>query len=125
MRLRSKAASAGDIRLDDDEAVVSFTTSVAALADVWSAMVWLQTTSPTFTQVRREIAKWARDTDAAIAELFGRSVQTEEVRLILEHVPALVPRQVSAADEDWLLAAAAEAQRLTADGRVAIIEVMG
>ena len=89
MRLRSRAA--GEIRLDDDEAVVTFTTSVAALADVWSAMVWLQTTSPTFTQVRREIAKWARDIDAAIAELFGRSVQTEEVRLILEQAPALAP----------------------------------
>jgi hypothetical protein len=125
MRLRSKPAESAGIHLDDDDAVVSFATSVAALVDVWSSMVWLQTTSSTFTQVRREIAAWARDTDAALAEMFGRSVQSEEVRLILDLLPALVPRQVSAADRDWLLTASAEAQRLTVAGRAAIAQVTG
>jgi hypothetical protein len=127
MRLRSKTqadASAG-IRLDDDDAVVSFAGSVAALADVWSSMVWLQTTSTTFTLVRRAIARWARDTDSALAEMFGRSVQSEEVRHLLDGLAAVVPRQVSPAEREWLVASAAEAQRLSVEGRAAITQVTG
>ena len=127
MRVRSKTPAGSDsgIRLDDDEAVVTFATSTAALTDVWSSMVWLQTTSPTLNNVRREIARWARDTDEAIAEMFGRRVQSEEIRRLLEEMPALVPRQVEARDREWLETAAAQAQRLTAEGRAAISRVTG
>lgn len=127
MRVRSKTPAASDsgIHLDDDSAVVTFATSTEALTDVWSSMVWLQTTSPTLNSVRREIARWARDTDEAIAELFGRRVQSEEIRVLLEEMPALVPRQVDATDRAWLETVAAEAQRLTAEGRAAIARVTG
>src|SRR3954449_5931725 len=109
MRVRSKTRAAttdNGIRLDDDEAVVGFSTSSAALADVWSSMVWLQTTSPTLNGVRREIAQWARDADAAIAEMFGRRVGSDEIRVLLEQMPAVVPRQIEAADREWLPGAA-------------------
>ena len=127
MRVRSKtpAASDSDIRLDDDPAVVTFATSTAALNDVWSSMVWLQTTSPTLNSVRREIARWARDTDEAMAELFGRRVQSDEIRRLLDEMPALVPRQVDETDREWLENVAAQAQRLAAEGRAAISRVTG
>src|SRR4051812_7465714 len=109
MRVRSKSrAAAADnvVHLADDDAVVGFATSAAALADVWSSMVWLQTTSPTLNGVRREIAQWARDADAAIAEMFGHRVGSDEIRVLLEQMPAIVPRQVEAADHEWLPAGA-------------------
>ena len=127
MRVRSKTPAASDsgIRLDDDSAVVTFATSTAALTDVWSSMVWLQTTSPMLNSVRREIARWARDTDEAMAELFGRRVQSDEIRVLLEEMPALVPRQVDETDREWLENVAAQAQRLAAEGRAAISRVTG
>jgi hypothetical protein len=128
MRVRSKttaAATDSGIRLDDDAAVVTFTTSTAALTDVWSSMVWLQTTNPALNTVRRAIARWARDTDEAMAELFGHRVQSDEIRVLLEEMPALVPRQVEAIDRDWLETVAAEAQRLASEGRAAITHVTG
>jgi hypothetical protein len=128
MRVRSKipaAATDSGIHLDDDPAVVTFATSTAALTDVWSSMVWLQTTNPTLNTVRREIARWARDTDEGMAELFGRRVQSDEIRVLLEEMPALVPRQVDASDRDWLENVAAAAQRLTSEGRAAITRVTG
>jgi len=126
MRVRSKSRAANNaINLVDDDAVVGFSTSSAALADVWSSMVWLQSTSPTLNSVRREIAQWARDADAAIAEMFGRRVGSDEIRVLLEQMPAIVPRQVEAADHEWLAASTAEAQRLIAAGRAAITYVTG
>jgi len=128
MRVRLKTRTAPTdtgIRVDDDDAVVSFATSTAALADVWSAMVWLQTTSPTLNAARREIARWAKDADEAIAEMYGRRVPSDEIRVLLEQMPALVPRQVDAVDHEWLEASTAEAQRLTVEGRAAITRVTG
>jgi hypothetical protein len=128
MRVRSKyraATTGATIRLDDDDAVVGFATSAAALADVWSSMVWLQTTSPTLNAVRREIARWARDADEGIAEMFGRRVSSDEIRVLIEEMPALIPRKVDAVDRAWLEASAAEAQRLTIEGRTAITRVTG
>ena len=126
MRVRSsKTRTPSEIRLDDDEVVVDFATSAAALADVWSSMVWLQTTSPTLNAVRREIAQWARDSDEAIGEMFGHRVASDEIRVMLEQMPALVPRQVSASDRAWLEAAVGDARRLILDGRAAIAHVTG
>src|SRR4051794_15352042 len=128
MRVRSKtrAATTGNgIRLDDDEAVIGFATSAAALADVWSSMVWLQTTSPTLNAVRRAIAEWTKDADEAIAEMFGRRVPSDEIRVLLEQMPALVPRQVDATDHEWLESSTEEARRLIAEGRAAITRVTG
>jgi Tfp pilus assembly protein PilN len=88
-------------------------------------MVWLQTTSPTLNTVRREIARWARDTDEAMAELFGRRVKSDEIRVLLEEMPALVPRQVDATDRAWLETVSVEARRLTSEGRAAITHVTG
>src|SRR3954451_18753617 len=88
-------------------------------------MGWLQSTSPTLNGVRREIAQWARDADAAIAEMFGRRVGCDEIRGLLEQMPAIVPRQGEAAGRWWLAASAAEAQRLSAAGRAAITHVTG
>jgi hypothetical protein len=128
MRVRSKSRAStteSGIQLVDDDAVVGFATSTAALADVWSSMVWLQTTSPTLNTVRREIARWAREADEAIAEMFGRRVASDEIRVLLEQMPAIVPRQVDATDHEWLEASTAEAQRLIAEGRAAINRVTG
>jgi len=127
IRQRNRTTSPDDVPVvvDDDPAVVTFTTSVAALSDVWSSMVWLQTTSPSLNAVRREIARWARDTDGALAERFGRSVGSEEIRVLLDSMPPLVPRQVDPADREMLDAAAAEAQQLTVFGREAIDDVTG
>ena len=126
VRPKSRAATAeAGLRLDDDDVVVSFATSAAALADVWSAMVWLQTTSPTLNAARRDIARWARDTDEAIAEMFGRRVSSDEVRVLLEQMPALIPRRLNGRDEVWLAASAADARRLTVEGRAAITRVTG
>jgi hypothetical protein len=126
VRPKTRATTTGTgIRLDDDDAVVNFATSAEALADVWSSMVWLQTTSPTLNAVRREIAQWTRDADEAIAEMFGRRVGSDEIRVLLEQMPALVPRQVDAIDHEWLEASAAEARRLTVEGRNAITRVTG
>ena len=123
MRVRSKTRASREIRLDDDEVVVDFATSAAALADVWSSMVWLQTTSPTLNSVRREIAQWARDADEAIGEMFGRRVGSDEIRVMLEQMPAIVPRQVDATDRAWLEAAVGDARQLIVDGRAAIAYV--
>ncbi|HET7312329.1 MAG TPA: hypothetical protein VFJ17_13490 [Mycobacteriales bacterium] len=128
MRVRARNRSAETdvgITLDDDEAVVQFATSVSALSDVWSAMVWLQTTSPNLNSIRREIAAWARDTDAAIGEMFGRSVMSEEIRVLLDGMAALLPRRVDAEQGDLLAAFARSAQRLTEEGRSAIAHVIG
>jgi len=128
MRVRAKSRAAGSaagITLDDDPVVVGFATSVAALSDVWSAMVWLQTTSPGLNSIRREIAQWARDTDAALGEMFGRSVMSDEIRVLLDGMAALVPRQVDTEERDVLLSAVAKAQRLTEQGRAAIAHVIG
>ena len=127
MRLRTKNTSAhsGAITLDDDPIVVAFATSVTALSDVWSAMVWLQTTSPGLNAIRRDIAQWARDTDAAIGEMFGASVMSDEIRVILDGLAALVPRQVDNVERDVLAEAVAKSQRLTEEGRAAIARVIG
>jgi|SRR3954451_3678537 len=128
MRVRFKARVATTetaVGLVDDDAVVSFATSAVALADVWSAMVWLQTTSPTLNTVRRQIAQWARDADEAMAEMFGRRVQSDEIRVLLEQMPALLPRRVDAVDRAWLEASAMEARRLTVEGRAAITRATG
>jgi len=125
MRVRSKTRATSDISLDDDDLVVDFATSAAALADVWSSMVWLQTTSPTLNSVRRAIAQWAREADEAIGEMFGHRVGSDEIRVMLEQVPALVPRQVDATDRAWLEAAVGDARRLVLDGRAAIAYVTG
>ena len=125
MRVRPKAQASNEIRLEDDEVVVDFATSAAALADVWSSMVWLQSTSPTLNTVRREIAQWARDADEAIGEMFGHRVGSDEIRVMLEQMPAIVPRQVGPADRSWLEAAVVEARRLILDGRAAIAHVTG
>jgi hypothetical protein len=128
MRVRTKnrsTESARGITLDDDPIVVAFSTSVSALSDVWSAMVWLQTTSPGLNSIRREIAQWARDTDAAMGEMFGRSVVSDEIRVLLDGMGALVPRQVDPEERDVLADAVAKAQRLTEEGRAAITRVIG
>lgn len=125
MRVRSRVPVDDGITLDDDAAVVDFATSVSALSDVWSAMVWLQTTSPSLNAVRREIAAWARDTDAAIGELFGRSVMSEEIRVLLDGMAALLPRRVDSQQHEVLEGFAKTAQRLTEDGRAAITRVIG
>jgi hypothetical protein len=128
MRVRTKNRAmepASGISLDDDPIVVAFSTSVSALSDVWSAMVWLQTTSPSLNAIRREIAQWARDTDAAMGEMFGRSVVSDEIRVLLDGMGALVPRQVDAEERDVLADAVAKAQRLTEEGRAAITRVIG
>jgi hypothetical protein len=128
MRVRTKNRAmepASGITLDDDPIVVAFSTSVSALSDVWSAMVWLQTTSPGLNSIRREIAQWARDTDAAMGELFGRSVVSDEIRVLLDGMGALVPRQVDTDERDVLAAAVSKAQRLTEEGRAAIARVIG
>jgi len=127
MRLRTKNTSAdpGAITLDDDPVVVAFATSVTALSDVWSAMVWLQTTSPSLNAIRRDIAQWSRDTDAAIGEMFGTSVMSDEIRVILDGMAALVPRHVDTDQRDVLAAAVSKAQRLTEEGRAAIARVIG
>jgi hypothetical protein len=125
MRVRAKNTDRNAITLDDDPIVVAFATSVAALSDVWSAMVWLQTTSPSLNAIRRDIARWARDTDAAIGEMFGDSVMSEEIRVVLDGMAALVPRHVSSDERDLLVDAVAKAQRLTDEGRAAITRVMG
>src|SRR3954468_6499785 len=128
MRVHFKARAAmpeTGVGLVDDDAVVSFATSAAALADVWSAMGWLQTTSPPLDAARRDIARWARDTDEAFAEMFGRRVSSDEIRVLLEQMPALIPRRLNAMDEVWLAASAAEARRLTVEGRAAITQVTG
>ncbi|HET6818190.1 MAG TPA: hypothetical protein VFH66_13275 [Mycobacteriales bacterium] len=125
MRTRIRSAGSDAITLDDDAAVVDFATSVSALSDVWSAMVWLQTTSPSLNSVRREIAAWARDTDAAIGEMFGRSVMSDEIRVLLDGMAALLPRQVDAEQRDQLAFFTRDARRLTEEGRAAITRVMG
>ena len=128
MRVRTKnraTEAASGITLDDDPIVVAFSTSVSALSDVWSAMVWLQTTSPGLNSIRREIAQWARDTDAAMGELFGRSVVSDEIRVLLDGMGALVPRQVDTDERDVLADAVSKAQRLTEEGRAAIARVIG
>ena len=127
MRVRAKNSPVipDAITLDDDPIVVAFATSINALSDVWSAMVWLQTTSPSLNAIRRDIAKWARDTDAAIGEMFGRSVVSDEIRVLLDGMAALVPRQVDNDDRDVLADAVAKAQRLTEEGRAAITRVIG
>src|SRR3954471_13533360 len=126
MRVRSKSRTTDNaIDLVEDDVVVGFSTSAAALADVWSSMVWLQTTSPTLNTARREIARWARDADEAIAEMFGRRVGSDEIRVLLEQMPVLVPRQVEAVDHAWLEASAADGRRLILEGRAAITRVTG
>ena len=125
MRVRTKNTAHDAITLDDDPIVVAFATSVSALSDVWSAMVWLQTTSPGLNAIRRDIARWARDTDAAIGEMFGRSVMSDEIRVLLDGMAALVPRQVDGEERDVLVDAVAKAQRLTTEGREAITRVIG
>ena len=127
MRLRARNTSADPdaITLDDDPIVVAFATSVTALSDVWSAMVWLQTSSPSLNAIRREIARWARDTDAAIGELFGHSVMSDEIRVLLDGMAALVPRQVNSEERAVLVTAVAKSQRLTDEGRAAIASVIG
>lgn len=125
MRVRARNTVHETITLDDDPIVVAFATSVSALSDVWSAMVWLQTTSPGLNAIRRDIARWARDTDAAIGELFGRSVMSDEIRVLLDGMAALVPRHVDGEERDLLVDAVAKAQRLTEEGREAITRVLG
>ena len=128
MRVRTKNRAtepASGITLDDDPIVVAFSTSVSALSDVWSAMVWLQTTSPGLNSIRREIAQWARDTDAALGEMFGRSIMSDEIRVLLDGMGALVPRQVDTEERDVLADAVSKAQRLTEEGRAAITRVIG
>ena len=128
MRVRARGRSADadtGITLDDDLAVVDFATSLSALSDVWSAMVWLQTTSPGLNAIRRQIAGWARDTDAAIGEMFGRSVVSEEIRVLLDGMAALVPRRVDSEQAQMLATFTSAAQRLTEDGRTAITRVIG
>ena len=128
MRVRTKNRAterANGITLDDDPIVVAFSTSVSALSDVWSAMVWLQTTSPGLNSIRREIAHWARDTDAALGEMFGRSIVSDEIRVLLDGMGALVPRQVDTDEREVLADAVSKAQRLTEEGRAAITRVIG
>jgi hypothetical protein len=125
VRARNTAGTPDAITLDDDPIVVAFSTSITALSDVWSTMVWLQTTSPGLNAIRRDIAQWARDTDAAIGEIFGRSVLSDEIRVLLDGMAALLPRQIDNAQRDVLATAVAKAQRLTDEGRAAITRVIG
>jgi hypothetical protein len=125
VRAKNRPTDSDSITLDDDPIVVAFATSVAALSDVWSAMVWLQTTSPGLNAIRRDIAQWARDTDAAVGEMYGVSVMSDEIRVILDGMPALVPRRVQNDEREVLVDAVARAQRLTEEGRAAITRVVG
>jgi hypothetical protein len=119
MKVRSKSQQAGVV-IDLEQPPDPFAQSVQVLGQAWDQMVWLNSTNLELNACRREIAAWARATDALLTEAFGQSAKSDEIRVMLAELPGLVPRHPGGDATGMLARLAAEAQALARKGQAAV-----
>lgn len=91
-------------KVQADPLLASYVDGLHALAEVWTSMMWVTSTHANLLGARREIARWAQDTNRELTERFGLGVASEEVRVVLS------------AMADW-------ADRLPDDARLLVTEI--
>jgi hypothetical protein len=101
----------------NDPALAGFTSAVADLSDVWSSLMWLESRRPELIAIRRDIARWARETNQAVLETFGHGSVSDEVRVLLNGLPDCARGGGGDAGHDLLVSATGEALRLTTTAR--------
>jgi len=103
-----------------DPAVDGFSDSIHALTEVWMSMMVLTTSNQHVIAERREIARWARNTNQSFMDTFGRATASEEIRVILDGLQGLIPKQLGDAGRGFLVEVATEARALATEGTAAI-----
>lgn len=103
-----------------DPAVDAYVAGIVELTDTWISMLWLTTMNPRIVTTRREIARWARNTNQEFMDTFGRATASEEIRVILDGLVSLLPKQLGDEGRALLTRITVEAQALAAEGREAV-----
>ena len=103
-----------------DPAVDAYVAAIVELTDVWMSMIWLTTVNSRVVATRREIARWARNTNQEFMDTFGRATASEEIRVILDGLVSLVPKQLGDDGRALVRRITTEAQALASDGREAV-----
>lgn len=121
MHVRSK--SARDVLvLPDDPVTAYYVTSMRALHEAWDAIVWVDTTNIELVARRREIAGWARATNAELTAAFGRGATSEEVRKMLLEMQTAVPKHLHVDQRAMVGRLAADAHLLAEKAQAAADE---
>ena len=122
MQIRSKSKREV-IVLPDDPVTAYYITSMQELHEAWDAIVWVDTTNIELNARRREIATWARNTNAELVDAFGRGAASEEVRVMLSELETAVPKHLDVEGRALIGRLAADAQTLAMKARDAVAVV--
>ena len=122
MQLRSKSAR-DVIVLPDDPVTAHYVTSMRELHEAWDAIVWVDTTNIELNARRREIAGWARATNAEMVAAFGRGAESEEVRKMLSELETAVPKHLDVDQRAMVSRFAADAHLMAQKAQAAVAVV--
>jgi hypothetical protein len=122
MHVRSKPAH-DVVVLPDDPVAAYYVTSMRQLHEAWDAIVWVDTTNIELNARRREIAAWARDTNAELLSAFGHGATSEEVRKMLAELETVVPKHLDVGQRALVGRLAADAHLLAEKAQAAVAVV--
>jgi hypothetical protein len=122
MHVRSKSTR-DVIVLPDDPVTAYYVSSMRELHEAWDAIVWVDTTNVELNARRREIAGWARATNAELVATFGRGAASEEVRKMLSEMETAIPKHLDVNQRAIVSRLAADAHLLAEKAQAAVAVV--